>query len=167
MKGSYNSKELSTMSYKTILITGASSGIGQALAEQYAQKGVTLILTGRDQDRLTEIQQICALKGAQVIAKVIDVRDHKAMHAWIKDMDSHHTIDLAVANAGIGLGQRPDTWETTDEIIQTNLYGVLNTLLPLIPRMKERKSGHLAVMSSLAAFRSFPGHGPYSASKSA
>lgn len=153
------------LSSTTILITGASSGIGQALAERYAAKGITLILTGRNADRLSAVGTNCENKGAEVLTHVLDVRNHEAMAAWIEEVDNRYPIDLVIANAGIGRGQRPDTWETTNLILQTDLYGVLNTVLPLIPRMKERGHGHIAVISSLAAYRAFPGRGAYSASK--
>ena len=157
------------MSFSSILITGASSGIGRALAEHYAAPGLHLALTGRDQTRLEKVAAACRSKGAVVTTEVLDVVDQDAMAKWIETVERAHPIDLAIANAGIsaGTGSGGESDEQARRIFATNLDGVLNTLQPLIPHMIARGKGQLAVVSSLAAFRGFPGAPAYSGSKAA
>lgn len=154
---------------KTILITGASSGVGEALAMAYADKGITLLLLGRDSIRLTDIEVQCRMMGAMVQSACIDVREVDAMHEWILAQDALHPIELVIANAGIsggtlGLGENE---EQARSIFDVNVTGVLNTIMPIIPRMQERKFGQIAIMSSLASFRALSGAPAYSASKAA
>ncbi|MDE1146056.1 MAG: SDR family NAD(P)-dependent oxidoreductase [Azospirillaceae bacterium] len=153
----------------SILITGASSGIGEALALAYAAPGRQLWLTGRDRDRLDAVAEAARAKGARVTAAALDVMDRQALADWILAADSGVPIDLAIANAGIsgGTGAAGETEEQARRILAVNIEGVLNTIHPLIPRMVERKRGQLALMSSLAAFRGMPGAPAYCASKAA
>ena len=151
----------------SILITGASSGIGAALAVAYAAPGVTLFLSGRDQNRLSETAQVCSEKGAEIFAQTIDVTHRDAMAEWILKSDSQTPLDLVIANAGISGGSDPQNTDTTRHIFETNVDGVLNALLPIIPQMIARKHGQLALMSSLAGFRGLPSAPAYSASKAA
>lgn len=146
--------------YKAILITGASSGIGRALALLYAAKGVTLLLTGRNLDRLSEVARLCEKKGAKAKVSAIPVTDRAALEEQILAWDNVEPIDLVIANAGISGGDA-----MFREIFATNLDGTLNTVLPLIPRMTARKSGQLALMSSMAGWRGLPNAPAYSASK--
>ncbi len=154
---------------RSILITGASSGIGAALAIAYAAPGVTLALSGRNQARLDEIAQQCSESGANVKTLVIDVTDRVAMKAWINDLDDETPLDLVVANAGISGGASRDGEEErqTRDIFSINLDGVLNTMWPAIEAMRPRKAGQLGIVSSIAGFRGLPGAPAYSASKAA
>jgi short-subunit dehydrogenase len=154
---------------RNLLITGASSGIGEALALAYAAPGVTLALAGRDIARLEGVAAACRARGAVVQAAMIDVVDADSMAKWVEDMDTAVPIDLVVANAGIGAGTEGgfETAEQTRAVFAVNLDGVLNTLLPLIPRFAARRRGQIALMSSLASFRGFPGAPTYCASKAA
>lgn len=157
---------------KAILITGGSSGIGAALAVQYAAQGVFLALSGRDVGRLEAVQAQCAALGAVVEVKQICVTDRTAMAAWIADVDVRHPLDLVIANAGISGGTGEDFFHGEDfhqarSIFDVNLMGVLNTIEPAIERMKIRGTGQIAIMSSLAGFRGWPGAPAYSASKGA
>ena len=136
---------------KNILITGASSGIGSALAVEYAKDGVTLLLMGRDENRLRKIAVKCREKGAEAEISVVDVTDRCAMHDAIFDLDNKYPIDLAIANAGIS-GVSGGAEDPTEEIyngFNVNVNGVLNTILPAAEKMKERKFGQIAIMSSL------------------
>lgn len=152
---------------KHIVITGASSGIGAALALHYAEKGTRLSLSGRNPERLDDIAQHCREKGADVDAQTLNVMDREAMSRWLLTADLNHPIDLLLANAGISSGSNSsaDWEETTRDIFAVNLAGVLNTILPLIPRMIERQQGQIGLVSSLAGFRGLASAPAYSASK--
>ena len=92
---------------RTILITGASSGIGKALALRFAEAGVTLALSGRDGSRLEAVAAECRQQGATVITHQIDARDRAAMTAWITGVDRDTPVDLVIANAGVMSGTPP------------------------------------------------------------
>jgi NADP-dependent 3-hydroxy acid dehydrogenase YdfG len=154
---------------RSILITGASSGIGAALAKAYAGPGVYLALNGRDPARLGAIGAICRDAGAEVEEGIVDVTDRAAMEAWSTAVDKGHPLDLVIANAGISAGTAAG-WEQPEQaraIFAVNLEGAFNTVLPLLPAMGRRGCGQIAVMSSLASFRGFPGAPAYCASKAA
>ena len=157
------------MANRSILITGASSGIGAALAIEYAGEGVFLALTGRNTDRLDKVAKACIDRGAEVAVKAIDILDRDAVETWIAEIDETHPIDLLVANAGIssGTAQSKERIEKVREIFAVNLDGVLNTVLPAIPHMQSRGTGQIAIMSSIAGFRGLPGTSAYAASKAA
>lgn len=152
-----------------VLITGASSGIGTALALAYARPGALLSLAGRDEARLNEVAAAAQSRGAEVNATVLDVRDRDAMAAWAIAADQRRPIDLVIANAGISGGTHggPESADQTRAVFAVNLDGVLNTVLPLIPRMTARKAGQIALISSLAGHRGFPGAPAYCGSKAA
>lgn len=154
---------------KTILITGASSGIGAALAKAYAGTDITLGLTGRHAVRLEETAAECREQGAVVHTALIDVRNREALAQFIIRFDELHAIDLVIANAGISAGsfQGIEGEDKALAIFETNVTGVLNTIHPLIPRMIARRGGQIAIMSSLASFRALPQAPAYSASKAA
>jgi short-subunit dehydrogenase len=154
---------------RTILITGASSGIGEALAEAYAGPGITLVLTGRDQTRLDDVAARCRTRGAAVRSATVDVADRQGMADWLAVVDAATPIDLCIANAGIsgGTGRSGETEEQARRFFAVNVDGVLNTIHPLIGPMTARGRGQLALVSSLAGFRGFPGAPAYCASKAA
>ncbi len=154
---------------RSILITGASSGIGAALSKEYARPGVFLALCGRDRKRLDEVAVACRDKGANVTAEIVDVADRDAMRDWIGRTDENYTLDLVIANAGIASDIHKAGWELneseTREIFSINMAGVLNTIFPVLEPMRKRKCGQLALVSSIAGFRGLPGAPAYSASK--
>ena len=152
---------------KRILITGASSGIGQALAECYAAPDTELLLTGRDGARLRATALACSARGASVHYMCADIRDAALIHQWMVENDRRGPIDLVIANAGIsaGSGLEDETWAQAQMVFDVNVGGVLNTIHPLIPRMKERRSGQIVIISSLAAFSPWPRARAYAASK--
>lgn len=152
---------------RNILITGASSGIGEALAMHYAAPGIYLALSGRDKARLENVAERCRERGATVEENIISVTDRDAMRVWIDDIDQRHPLDLVIANAGIsgGTGSGGESEEQVREIFDVNITGVLNTVLPVLPLMEKRKRGQVALMASLASFSGWPGAPAYGASK--
>lgn len=161
----------SSKSPKSILITGASSGIGEALALYYAASGVFLALSGRNEERLLAVADACRTKGAEVDAIVLPVTERGRMQDWIAGVDESHMLDLVIANAGISGGtggvMNGEPMAQAREIFDVNLMGVVNTIEPILPRMIARKKGQIALMASLAAYRGFPSAPAYSASKGA
>lgn len=153
----------------SILITGASSGIGEALARLYAAPGVRLALSGRDETRLAAVVEACRAQGAEAEGRAVDVTDRAAMRAWIDALDRARPLDLVIANAGVAgpTTGTEDREERIRDIFAVNLAGTLNTVLPIVPAMKARRRGQIALMSSLAAFRGSPSAPAYAASKAA
>lgn len=152
---------------KSIAITGASSGIGRALALQYARPGVTLGLGGRNKDRLDHVASLCEAQGAEVIKGLVDVSDPAALGNWLRTVDGHAPLDLVIANAGISISMTPESslGEDTDRTFATNVTGVLNTVHGALDLMRPRGAGQIAIMSSLAGLLSLPSSPAYSASK--
>ncbi len=158
------------MNPSCILITGASSGIGAALATAYAGEGRTLILVARNEARLNEVAAQCRAKGAVVHTASIDVREKEKLAAYINEIDAQHPVDLVIANAGISAGfsnSVEENYQRAEEVFAVNLGGVINTLHPLLPRMIARGRGHIAILSSLAGIVALPSAPAYSASKAA
>ena len=158
-----------TYSFTSILITGASSGLGAGLARTFAVPGATLHLSGRDQTRLDEVAKQCRAKGAEIHTAMLDVTDRDATANWVQTSDSLRPLDMVIANAGIsaGTGGGGETAEQTRTIFAVNVDGVFNTVMPAIPLMQSRNRGQIGIMSSLASFRGFPGAPAYCASKAA
>lgn len=152
-----------------ILITGASSGIGAALAREYAGAGVTLHLLARNSERLQSLANDCRGKGAEVRTAKIDVTDKEAMQAYIDKADAQTPLDLVIANAGIsaGTGGTQEPPAQVQNIFNVNVNGVLHTVQPAAALMVARKRGHIAIVSSLAGLRALPSCPAYSASKAA
>ncbi|WP_374304452.1 SDR family NAD(P)-dependent oxidoreductase [Ferrovibrio sp.] len=150
-----------------IVITGASSGIGAALAELYAGPGTLLALTGRDAGRLEEIAERCRARGATVIAETVPVTDMAEMHRFIVGVAAAARLDLVIANAGVSGGFK--SWDDFDAYVRgitsVNIDGVLNTVNPAIPIMVRQRAGQIAIVASLAGFLAMPGAVPYSSSK--
>lgn len=160
---------MDTASPSSILITGASSGIGAALAEVYAAPGISLFLSGRNVDRLEAVAARCRNLGAEANIRPLDVTDKSAMEQWIAACDAMRPLDVIIANAGISGGQhiKPDSAANTaaERIHAVNVEGVKNTVEPVIPRMTARGRGQIAIISSLAGLRPLSSAPAYSASK--
>jgi short-subunit dehydrogenase len=150
---------------KTILITGASSGIGLALVKAYATRDTRLLLTGRDETRLERAASDARTFGAQVETTTVPVTDRAGFEKVILAWDDAYPIDLVIANAGISGGS--SSGAGFFDILNTNLQGTLHSTLPLIERMKARKRGQIAFMSSMAGWRGMPTAPAYSVSKMA
>ncbi|MCB1884833.1 MAG: SDR family NAD(P)-dependent oxidoreductase [Geminicoccaceae bacterium] len=143
-----------------VLLTGASSGIGAALAGALAAPGRRLTLMGRDGARLAAVAALCAGKGATVETRAADVTDAGAMRAAVEAAPG--PIDLVVANAGVS-----GSAGGTRRIFAVNLEGLVNTVEPAIARMRTQGFGQIGIVSSLASFKGFPNAPAYCASKAA
>jgi short-subunit dehydrogenase len=153
----------------SILITGASSGIGAALALHYAAPGVTLFLSGRNQDRLSAVAEACLASGASVNGMIVDVCDEMNMKVWMHQCDRDAPLDLVIANAGVGLGNSEGTniHDIAKRTFEANVGGVFNTIHPAVDCMRQRGQGQIALVSSVAAYQGLAGSPAYSASKAA
>ena len=151
---------------KSLLITGASSGIGKALALGYACSDIILHLCGRDEKRLKEVAKLCQEKGSKVFIYLFDTTDEKAAQKAIQKANQNAPLDLVIVNAGVsgGVLGTDETPVSTRQIMQTNVFGTLNTVLPAIEVMKKR-GGQIALVASLAGYRGMGSCPAYSASK--
>lgn len=152
-----------------ILITGASSGIGRALTLHYAKSDVNLFVCARNAESLANLKASTQELKANVFVKILDVTNREGVRLWIKKIEENYQLDLVIANAGISAGTSGGTEpeEQIRKIFDVNLNGVLNIINPVIEKMKARKSGQIAIVSSLAGFRGLPSSPAYSASKAA
>ena len=155
--------------FKNVLITGASSGLGRALAIELSKKSQNLFLCARNSENLQETKNLCQNSNANIYLKILDVKDEIASQNYIAEIEENFALDLVIANAGIsgGTAQGTESFAQVKEIFDTNLYGVLNIVQPVIEKMTSRKSGQIVIISSLAGFVSLPSSPAYSASKSA
>jgi short-subunit dehydrogenase len=151
-----------------IVVTGATSGIGQALALRYAAPDTTLGLIGRRQALLGQVSAQCTAQGATVVPAALDVRDSMVMQEYAgRFLDRAGGIDIVIANAGSGT---PDDLVSGNArphscLFEVNVIGLLNTLLPFVPRMIEQRHGQLVAIASVAGFRALPGSTTYAATK--
>ena len=154
---------------KVVFLTGASSGIGEALALELARRGAILGLLARREEMLKNLADKCIQKGGTARYFAVDVTDAKKVaDAAEKLRNEFGKIDILIANAGIG-GNNTETRnlnpEAVAKVININLLGAVNTVSAVLPQMLERKSGQLVAVSSLAGFRGLPKSAAYSASK--
>lgn len=147
-----------------VLITGASGGIGAALAKAYAAPGRKLYLQGRDRTRLAQVAAAC--KASQVFAYELDLRETGALVPWVERLAPE--VDLAIVNAGVTSNVRAgESWREVDELLQVNVRAALVTAAALVPEMRRRRSGQIALISSIAAWFGLPLTPAYCASKAA
>jgi len=153
------------------LITGATSGIGEACARKFANGGYDLVITGRNVDRLKTVEQQARQLGADVLALEFDVRDRKAAAAAVESLKGKWTvIDVLINNAGLALGLDKeyegdlDDWET---MIDTNIKGLLTMTRLIVPGMVERNKGHVINIGSVAGDAAYAGGSVYCATKAA
>jgi len=153
---------------RRVFITGASSGIGTALARHYAAQGAQLGLTGRDQARL---EAVAASLATACSIYVVDVRDATAMQQAAQDFLGKHGIpDIVIANAGVSRGTLTEFAEDIPAfraIMDTNVLGLVHTFQPFLQAMQQTGNGSLVGIASVAGLRGLPGAGAYSASKAA
>ncbi len=153
-----------------LLITGASSGIGRALARAYARDGASLALLGRDAERLEAAARDCLAAGAEEAETyVADVRDRDVMARIIQSAHDKRPIDILIANAGVSTGLSPgqlvETPEAVRAMLAINVAGVFNTVEPAISPMCARGSGRIAIVGSMAGVRALPHSPAYCAAK--
>lgn len=155
--------------YRAVVITGASSGLGAALARSYAGPQTALGLIARNRERLADTAAACRAAGASVEAAAIDVADCEALTAWLEAFDQAHPVELLIANAGTSAGPEPESpgepTATTRRQIEVNLLGAVHTIAPLVPRLCARRRGRVVAIASVAAYRGLPYSPGYSASK--
>jgi hypothetical protein len=152
---------------KIALITGATSGIGEATAKALGDMGVNLILTGRDEKKLSELKNKLEV---QTLTFAFDIRDKEAVAKTAEEILKITHIDILINNAGLALGlesvDEGDTedWET---MIDTNIKGVLYITKPVFGHMKKRNEGHIVNLGSVAGKTPYPGGNVYAATKAA
>jgi short-subunit dehydrogenase len=151
-----------------VVITGASGGLGVAIARRYAAAGATLGLIARRAQELDRFATTCAGTCATHAA---DVRDSAAMRAAAADFTSQHGVpDIVIANAGVSIGtltEAPEDEQAFRDVFDINVIGMVNTFQPYIAPMRSRGGGVLVGIASVAGYRGLPGSGAYSASKAA
>lgn len=154
----------------TVLITGASSGLGRALALAYAEPGVQLGLLARRREELDRLASEVKAGGATPHVLVGDVTDADQTQELLATLKRNSGgLDIAIANAGIGEGRRSARFDAKKvaQVFQVNLIGLSNTLLPALEIMRKQGHGTLVGMASVAAYRAMPGSLAYSTSKGA
>jgi short-subunit dehydrogenase len=159
---------MTTPPYRRALVTGATSGIGRALALWLAGRGIVVVAAGRRVDRLEELRGEAARAGGVIEPLALDVSDAPAVHERVAEIDSRHgDLDLVVANAGAGelTSARHFDWEACERILRVNVLGAAATVTAALPGMLARGRGHLAAIASIAAVRGMPRSAAYGASK--
>lgn len=150
---------------RRLVLTGASSGIGAALAAEFAASGVSMLLIARRAEALEAVAAAARAKGAEAETAALDVRDAAAMRAALRAFDAAAPVDLVLANAGVARGGLPEPEGQAEAVIGTNLLGAVNTVEPLLPAMIARRAGRIGLVSSVAALRPSADLVSYSAAK--
>ena len=156
---------------KIVLITGATSGIGEACARKFAAGGYNLILTGRSEGKLKPVVEACKALGAEVCPMVFDVREREEVERQLDKLPkAWQEIDVLINNAGLALGLDKeyegsvDDWDT---MIDTNIKGLLNMTRLIVPGMVERNGGHVINIGSVAGDAAYANGNVYCATKAA
>ena len=156
---------------KTALITGATSGIGEACARKFAQGGYDVIITGRRAQLLANLKKELEAEGVRVLALAFDVRNRKAATAAINSLPLEwQQIDVLINNAGLALGLEPEyegSFEDWDMMIDTNIKGLLTMTRLVVPRMVACDSGHIINIGSVAGDAAYAGGNVYCGTKAA
>ncbi len=157
---------------KTVLITGASSGIGEGMAKEFAKRGYNLALAARRKESLDQlaIEMTQRYPGQRVETIKLDVTDVAAVQETIPALANlFGVLDIVVANAGVGGGGTigSDKFDEDASIIQTNILGAMATIDAAVKLFKKQNSGQIVGIASVAAFRGLPGASVYCASKAA
>ncbi|RIB14953.1 hypothetical protein C2G38_2094423 [Gigaspora rosea] len=169
----FKNTTMSRLKTKTVLITGASAGIGEACAKEFAKVGSNLILTARRIDRLNELKQLLLSEHPKlkVYTRQLDVRDKSTVDQLVPSLPSDlKDIDVLVNNAGLvkGMDKIGDvSSEDIDTMIDTNVKGLLYVTQAVLPKMRERQKGHIINIGSISGKQVYPNAGVYCASKHA
>ena len=156
---------------KIVLITGATSGIGEACARKFAQRGYDVIITGRRAQLLANLKKELEAEGVRVLALAFDVRNRNAATAAINSLPLEwQQIDVLINNAGLALGLEPEyegSFEDWETMIDTNIKGLLTMTRLVVPRMVKRDSGHVINIGSVAGDAAYAGGNVYCGTKAA
>ncbi|MBF1632945.1 MAG: SDR family oxidoreductase [Prevotella sp.] len=156
---------------KIVLITGATSGIGEACARKFAQGGYDVIITGRRAQLLANLKKELEAEGVRVLALAFDVRNRNAATAAINSLPLEwQQIDVLINNAGLALGLEPEyegSFEDWETMIDTNIKGLLTMIRLVVPRMVKRDSGHVINIGSVAGDAAYAGGNVYCGTKAA
>lgn len=152
-----------------VVITGASGGIGAALAIAYAAPSVRLSLLGRKREALEKLATQCKQKGAEAFIYCVDIQETEQLQQTITEIDAQQPVDLMIANAGVAnyldASCDEEKWQDIKTLLDVNLNGAIATITPLVTLMRKRKRGQIALISSLAAYRGMAISPSYCASK--
>ncbi|MDY4410660.1 MAG: SDR family oxidoreductase [Prevotella sp.] len=159
------------MEKKIVLVTGATSGIGEACAKRFAQGGYNVIITGRNKDKLGKVAEMIEAKGAAALQLCFDVRDREAAKQAVGSIpESWRDIDVLVNNAGLARGLEEEykgSFDDWDQMIDTNIKGLLTMTRLIVPGMVERNHGHVINIGSVAGDAAYAGGNVYCATKAA
>lgn len=153
---------------RIVLVTGAGSGIGRAIAHRFAELGAVILLTDIVQDRLSQVSEELAHKGCEARVFAVDVASRSQMENMAQNvLTEFGHIDVLINNAGVALGGElaETTLEQFHSLMNVNFWGVVHGVHYFLPSMLERKSGHIVNISSINGLAPFPFNGPYNASK--
>ncbi|TLP44214.1 MULTISPECIES: SDR family oxidoreductase [Cohaesibacter] len=153
---------------KVVIITGASSGIGEASAKLLASKGAKIVLGARREDKLKQIAEDISKAGGNAVYQVLDVTDkaqNEAIVALAKD--TYGKVDAIFLNAGVMPASNVSALKTDewDQMVDVNIKGVLNGVAAVLPTFTEQKSGHVLATSSVAGLKAYPSNGVYCGTK--
>ena len=156
---------------RSVLITGATGAIGSALARAYAEPGVTLFLQGRKVEQLALIAGQCKSLGAEVATVAFDLRERERLAEWLTSVCQQKLPDLVIVNAAINIHAGPhnagEDWREVETLLEVNIRAALATVNGVLPSMRQRGHGQIALISSLAAYHGLPMTPSYCASKAA
>lgn len=159
------------MENKTVMVTGATSGIGEGCARRFAKEGWNVIITGRDDAKVARLKGQLEEMGAAVLPLTFDVRDRKAATEAVASIPAEwKVIDVLVNNAGLARGLDPEyegDYEDWDQMIDTNVKGLLTMTRLIVPDMVKRDRGHVINIGSVAGDAAYAGGNVYCATKSA
>lgn len=159
------------MEKKIVMVTGATSGIGEACAKKFAQGGYNVIITGRRKEKLDALKKELEGMGAEVLAMQFDVREREAAKKAVEFLkDKWAKIDVLINNAGLALGldkEYEGDFDDWDTMIDTNIKGLLNMTRFVVPAMVERNEGHIINIGSVAGDAAYANGNVYCATKAA
>ena len=163
---------LQTVSPWRVWLSGASSGLGEALARELARRGSRIALYARREDKLVELREdlLRSHPGIEVLAQGGDVRDFQRVKEAVAEAErAFGGIDVLLLNAGTGDSLTPENFDVqiVERIVGVNFFGAIHGIAAALPGMLARGSGAIVGISSISGVRGFPGAGPYCASKAA